>query len=131
MMRTRLIGTAGFSVTAVLCTAVMPAAATDYFSMDAKTIEFSPELLGPSTQFAPSLLAPSTAMDTASTLQPPGPKTAGIAESHRSAVHMRTAARRHRNPLSAYASYSRLRVRACTAGGVCVWDGKLKRWRAP
>jgi len=117
----------GFGLVALA--AAMPARATDYFALDLRHAEFSAEPLGPAEEFAPK---PATALPVA-TVREPAPSTRAVAANSHSVhvTHVHEAARKlHRNPLNAFASYSRPRERPCAGASICVFDGAHSRWRA-
>src|SRR5438105_678478 len=109
------------SVVAGLAVATTYAAATDYFALDLRQAEFSPEPLGPPAQFAPP---PSASIPVATVREPAAPSTQAVAaNAHRvrtaqvrEPTPVRTIRRPHRNPLRAFASYPRPHNRLCTAG---------------
>jgi hypothetical protein len=125
-----------FCVATGMFAGAAPAAATDYFALDLRHAEFSPEPLGPPAQFTPPG-AGVAAIPVATVSEPAtSASTRAVAASARR-VHtaqvreFRTARRPHRNPLSAYASYQRPYNRPCSARGICVLDGVTGRWHAP
>ena len=118
----------GFCLAAVVATAGY-ARATDYFALDLRHAEFSPEPLGPSAQFAPP--APASIPVATVPEVAPSVQTAAATPRRVNATRVRIAAHRpHRNPLNALASYPRPRDHACTGGGICVFDGATGRWHA-
>jgi len=122
----------GIALAAGLCATTAPARATDYFALDLRSAEFSPQPLGPSAQFQSGTMIVPLPVATVRETAAPSPLPAVAAQAHRvRTAPVRIARRAHRNPLNAFASDPRPRVRACTANGVCVWDSRLNRWRAP
>ena len=115
---------------ATLAAVVSPSYATDYFSLDVRHAEFAPDPLGPPTQFASP---PAPAPLPVATIREPATATPAVAANpHR--VHtarIREAARKpRRNPLNAYASYSRANRHLCAGANICVFDGADGRWYA-
>ncbi len=110
--------------------AATPAYATDYFALDLRHAEFSAEPLGPAAQFVPP---PAPAPLPVATVQEPASATQAVAATS-PRVHVtrvREAARKpHRNPLNAFASYSRPRNGSCAGANICVFDGVHGRWHA-
>jgi len=119
----------GFGLAALVVAAGTPAHAIDYFGLDLRQAEFAPEPLGPPTQFAPS--AP-TRLPVATIREPTPSAQAVAATSHRVRVtRIREATHRpRRNPLNAFASYTRPHKGACTGASICVFDGVHGRWHA-
>ena len=115
---------------AALMVAAAPAYATDYFSLDLRHAEFSAEPLGPAAQFVPP---PGSAPLPVATVREPASPTQTVAATSRR-VHVarvREAAHKpHRDPLNAFASYSRPRNRSCAGANICVFDGVHGRWHA-
>jgi hypothetical protein len=117
-------------VLAVVLGAAGYARAKDYFSLDLRHAEFAPEPLGPAAQFVPPPAPPPLPV---ATVREPASSAQAVVETSRRAHLPRVgeATRKpRRNLLNAYASYARPRDRACTAGGICVFDGASGRWRA-
>ncbi len=114
----------------VALAAAAPARATDYLSLDLRHAEFSPEPLGPAAQFVLRRLSPPLPV---ATIREPSSPTQAVATTTRR-VHVtrvREAARKpHRNPLNAFASYSRPRNTSCAGANICVFDGVHGRWHA-
>jgi hypothetical protein len=128
MRLSRSITALCFGVAASVVVAAGHARATDYFAMDLRGAEFAPQPIGPATGFHPGGPAPSAAAPSIAPRADAGRPAASPARKiHVAQVHRATHARR--SPLNAYASLSH--ARPCAPGGVCVWDGKLRRWRAP
>ncbi len=115
---------------AALVVAATPVYATDYFAMDLRHGEFSPEPLGPPAHFVPpAALVP---IPVATIREPASTARAVAANAHRTRVtHIREAARRPRHsPLNAFASYPRPHNRPCLGAAICVFDGANGRWYA-
>ena len=113
-------------VAASVAVAANDARASDYFAMDLRSAEFAAQPLGPPTGFHPS--GPSAAAPSIAPRADASQPAASLARKiHVAQVHRVTRARR--SPLNAYASLSH--ARPCVPGGVCVWDGKHRVWRAP
>lgn len=105
--------------------------ATDYFGMNLTGAVFAATPLGPPEQFkALPVATPSAGARPVATIDEPAARTRLARASTRLA---RASGRvRHRNPLDALAyAPPPPRARPCAAGRVCVWDGKLNRWRSP
>jgi hypothetical protein len=115
---------------AALVVAAAPAHATDYFSLDLRHAEFLAEPLGPAMQFVPPPV--SAPLPVATIREPASPTQAVAATSRR--VHItrvrETARKPHRDPLNAFASYSRPRNQSCAGANICVFDGVHGRWHA-
>lgn len=114
-----------------------PSRAADFFRMDLTSAIFFPQPLGPPLHFVAP--APTSTAPTPIAAGPGGTSVAEARQPTRAVRHAEAEGRRHaqpakaghRDPLSAFAYEPRPRIRLCAPGGICVWDGKLKRWRTP
>ena len=115
----------GITASAVVATGV--ARATDYFGMDLRGAEFASQPLGPAATFQVAAPSPAAAPSVAPRAGAGQTAAAPARKVHVAQIHR--APRARRSPLRAYASLTH--ARPCAPGGVCVWDGKRKLWRAP
>ena len=95
----------------------------DFLMLDLNQAVLSPKPLGPPARFEPvpieAKAEPADKADAVAAV--PVEKTALAPTKRQHVATVRKLTRKHRNPLDAYASDTRIQVWPCRSGGICNW----------